>query len=118
MLNRFVWFIAEVSLRSSLKSGDETSARRVHKGHESRFFGAICLSNADTLAFIKLIFLSSRAKDEIKIRLIHFSSVCQAYALFTNMLFRKIFSIPRIHKIGNIQARGSIVPLELIVFMV
>ena len=55
---------------------------------------------------------------KIKIRLIHFSSVCQAYALFTNMLFRKIFSIPRIHKIGNIQARGSIVPLELIVFMV
>lgn len=66
MLNRFVWFMAEVSLLSSLKSGDETSARRVHKGHESRFFGAICRSNADTLAFIELIFLSSRTNDENK----------------------------------------------------
>ena len=118
MLNRFVWFIAEVSLRSSLKSGDETSARRVHKGHESRFFGAICRSNADTLAFIELVFYHPEQRMKIKIRLIEFSSVCQAYVLFTNMLFRKIFAIPRIHKIGNIHARGSIVPRELIVFMV
>ena len=36
------------------------------RGMRCRFFGAICLSNADTLAFIKLIFLSSRAKDENK----------------------------------------------------
>ena len=33
------------------------------------------------------------------------------------MLFRKIFSIPRIHKIGKIQGRGSLVPRELIVIV-
>ena len=81
MLNRFVWFMVEVSLRSSLKSGDETSARRVLWEHESRFFGANCRSNTDALPCIELIFVSSRTNHENKIRPMNVLSVWHMFSL-------------------------------------